>query len=128
MISAIISFFVVFFSFNFFMLSYQVNGINRLVMSMPLSLVETAIEMLNINEKEGPYYIKEELEENLTSFYDFHLPRYSSNYSLSYYYYNIGDHSIDMDDECRAVEVKVDVELFLFKHYSKTMTYEIRGS
>ena len=128
MITAILSFFVVFFSFNFFMLSYQANGINRLVMSMPLSLFETAIEMLDINEEEGPYFNKEELEDNLTSYFDFHLPRYTNYYSLNLYYYNIIDHSIDMDDECQAVEVKVETDLILFKHYAKTMYYEIRSN
>ena len=128
MITAILSFFVVFFSFNFFMLSYQANGINRLVMSMPLSLFETAIEMLDINEEEGPYFNKEELEDNLTSYFDFHLPRYTNDYSLNLYYYNIIDRSIDMDDECQAVEVKVETDLILFKHYAKTMYYEIRSN
>ena len=126
MIAAILSFFVVFFSFNFFMLSYQVNGINRLVTSMPLSLFETAIEMLDIDEANGPYFNKSELENNLTSFFDYHIPRYTNDYSINYYYYNISDHSIDMDDECQAVEVTVNTELFLSKHYQKTMHYEIR--
>lgn len=128
MIAAILSFFVAFLSFNFFMLSYQTNGINRLVTSMPLSLFETAIEMLDINDSEGPHFNKEELESNLTSFFDYHLPRYTDHYSLDYYYYNIADHSIDMDDECQAVEVKVEADLFLFKHYKKTMDYEIRSN
>ena len=126
MIAAILSFFVVFFSFNFFMLSYQANGINRLVTSMPLSLFETAIEMLDIDETKGPHFNKVELENNLTSFFDYHMPRYTNDYSIDYYYYNIADHSIDMDDECQAVEVKVDENLILFKHYQKSMYYEIR--
>ena len=128
MVTAILSFFVVFFSFNFFMLSYQANGINRLVMSMPIALFETAIEMLDINEDSGPHFNKQELEENLTSYFSYHLPRYTNEYSLNYYYYNIGDHSIDMDDECQAVEVKVEADLILLKHYTKTMFYEIRSN
>lgn len=126
MIAAILSFFVVFLSFNFFMISYQANGINRLVTSMPLSLFETAIEMLDIDETNGPYFNKIELENNLTSYFDYHMPRYTNHYSLDYYYYNVSDYSIDMDDECQAVEIKVNADLVMFKHYSKTMNYEIR--
>ena len=128
MIAAILSFFVAFLSFNFFMLSYQTNGINRLVTSMPLSLFETAIEMLDINDADGPHFNKEELENNLTSFFDYHLPRYTDHYSLDFYYYNIPDHSIDMDDECQAIEVKVEADLFLFKRYTKIIDYEIRSN
>ena len=128
MIAAILSFFIVFFSFNFFMISYQTNGITRLVMSTPLSLFETAIEMLDINEEVGPHFNKEELENNLTSYFNYHLPRYTNHHSLNFYYYNIADHSIDMDDECQAVEVKVEAELILSNRYQKTMCYEIRSN
>lgn len=128
MIAMIISFFVVFISFNFFMISYEINGVNRIVMSAPLSLYETAINMYNIDETNGPYFDKEVLEDNITSYFDFHLPRYVNDYDLSFYYYNPSDHSLDMDDECRAVEVTITTELVLSTPYQRTMFYEIRRS
>lgn len=126
MIIAFISLVVAVISFNFFMYSYQVNGLNRLVVSMPLSLYETAIDMFEINEETGPYFDKEYLEDNLTSFFDYHIYKYTDNYSLNFYYYNIEDHSIDMDDECQAVEVTVTADIILYQQYVKTMHYEIR--
>ena len=128
MIAMFISFFVAFLSFNFFMVSYQINGINRLVMSAPLSLFETALVLLDIDEDNGPYFDKVILEDNLTSYFDFHLPRYTSDYDLSFYYYNSEDHSLDMGEEVRAVEVTLNAELVLSKHYEKTMFYEIRSN
>lgn len=127
MIAMIISFFVVFISFNFFMISYEINGINRIVMSAPLSLYETTINLFDIDEDEGPYFDKEILEDNITSYFDYHLPRYVDDYDLSFYYYNPSNHSLDMDDECRAVEVTISAELVLATHYQKTMFYEIRS-
>ena len=126
MIIAFISLVVAVISFNFFMHSYQVNGLNRLVVSMPLSLYETAINMFEIDEETGPYFDKEYLEDNLTSFFDYHIYKYTDNYSLNFYYYNIEDHSIDMDDECQAVEVTVTADIILYQKYVKTMHYEIR--
>ena len=67
MINMIISFMVVVLSFNFFMMSYQVNGLNRLVMNAPISLFETAIELMDINKDKGPIFNKDVLERNLTS-------------------------------------------------------------
>ena len=128
MIAMLISFFVVFLSFNFFMVSYQINGINRLVVGAPLSLFETAVVLLDIDEENGPYFDKEILEENLTSFFDYHLPRYTSDYSVSFYYYNPEDHSLNMSDEPQAVEATISAELVLSKHYQKTMFYEIRSN
>lgn len=128
MIAMFISFFVAFLSFNFFMISYQINGINRLVMSAPLSLFETALVLIDIDENDGPYFDKVILEDNLTSYFDFHLPRYTSNYNVSFYYYNSENHSLDMGDEARAVEVTINANLVLSKHYEKTMFYEIRSN
>ena len=125
MVAIFISFFVVVLSFNFFMFSYQVNGINRLVLSAPLSLYETAINLFEIDEVIGPTFDQEILEDNITSYFDYHMPRYTNNYSLSYYYYNPEDHSIELSDDIKAVEVLVEAELILSYHYEKTMYYEI---
>lgn len=128
MIAMIISFFVVFLSFNFFMYSYQVNGINRLVYGMPISLYETAINMIDINEEEGPYFNASYLIENLTSYYSFHMSRYCDDYDIDIYFYNIADHSLDLSDYPRAVEVSLSANLVMYNEYHRTMFYEIRSN
>ena len=125
MVTIIISFLVVVLSFNFFMMSYQINGINRLVMSAPMSLYETAINVFEIDEEKGPYFDKEILEENITYYFTFHMPRYTDDYQLDFYYYNPIDHSLDMNDEVKAVEVTINANIILYYHYQKTMYYEI---
>lgn len=126
MVCMIISFFVIVLSFNFFMMSYQINGINRIVMSAPISLYETAINMFDIDEEVGPSFDKQILEDNITSYFDFHMARYTSDYDLDFYYYLPIDHSIDMSDDPKAVEVTLEAITVLFYHYQKTMYYEIR--
>ena len=126
MVCIIISFFVVVLSFNFFMMSYQINGINRLVVSAPISLYETAINMFEIDEETGPYFDRETLEDNITSYFAFHMDRYTDDYDLDFYYYIPSDHSIDMSDEPKAVEVTLHTTVALSYHYQKTMYYEIR--
>lgn len=125
MVTIIISLLVVVLSFNFFMMSYQINGINRLVMSAPMSLYETAINVFEIDEETGPYFDKEILEENITYYFTFHMPRYTEDYQLDFYYYNPIDHSLDMNDEVKAVEVTINANIILYYHYQKTMYYEI---
>lgn len=128
MVSIFIAFFVIVLSFNFFMLSYQINGVNRLVLSAPLSLFETAIVLYDIDESIGPIFDKEILVDNITSYFDFHMTRYTEDYSLSYYYYKLIDHSLDMSENTKAVEVTITADLFLSYHYEKTMYYEIWSS
>ena len=128
MVAIFISFFVVVLSFNFFMISYQINGINRLVLSAPLSLYETAINLFEIDEDVGPTFDREILEDNITSYFNYHMPRYTNDYTLSFYYYNPIDHSIELSENLKAVEVLVSANLVLSYHYEKTMYYEIRSS
>lgn len=125
MVAIFISFFVVVLSFNFFMISYQINGINRLVLGAPLSLFETAIDLFNIDEEIGPTFDKEILVDNLTSYFEYHMPRYTNDYTISYYYYNPEDHSIELSEDAKAVEVLITANLVLSYHYEKTMYYEI---
>lgn len=125
MVTVIISFLVVVLSFNFFMMSYQINGINRLVMSAPMSLYETAINVFEIDEEIGPYFDKQILEENITYYFNFHMHKYTDDYQLDFYYYNPIDHSLDMNDEVKAVEVTINANIILYYHYQKTMYYEI---
>lgn len=127
MLTMIISFFIVVLSFNFFMISFQINGINRLVLGAPMSIFETAINMFEIDENEGPKFDKEILEQNLTSYFDYSMPSFTNDYSLDFYYYNQDDYSICLDDEPTAVEVKVSANLALNYHYQRTMYYEIRS-
>ena len=115
MINMIISFMVVVLSFNFFMMSYQVNGLNRLVMNAPISLFETAIELMDISEENGPIFNKETLERNLTSYFDFSLPHYTDEYEVGFYYYNPSDHSVCIDENAKAVEVTVSAS-FIFMY------------
>ena len=125
MVTIIISLLVVVISFNFFMMSYQINGINRLVMSVPISLYETAINVFEIDEEIGPCFNKQILEENITYYFTFHMPRYTEDYELDFYYYNPIDHSLDMNDEVKAVEVTINANIILYYHYQKTMYYEV---
>ena len=128
MISVFICLFIVVLSFNFFMTSYQINGINRLVLSMPLSLFETAINLFDINEDEGPSFDKDYLSYNLTSYFDYHMPKYTDNYEFTLYYYKPSDHSLDMSDNPKAVEVTVTAKIVLNNYYQKEMFYEIRSN
>ena len=101
---------VVTLSFNFFMISYQVNGINRLVYGVPVSLFETS------------------LEEKLTSYFNALMKRYADDYTLDFYYYNPSNHSLCVSENCSAIEVTVEANLVLNYHYEKTLFYEIRSN
>lgn len=123
----IISFFIVVLSFNFFIISFQINGINRLVLGAPTSLYETAIELFDLEDDEKPYFNKAILEENIAHYFAYSMPTYTNDYVLSYFYYNPANHAFCLDDKCYAVEVSVNATLAVSFHYQRTMFYEIRS-
>jgi len=128
MVLMFIALFIAVISFNFFMMSYQINGVNNIVLAMPISLYETSINMINIDDTTGPTFDKARLEERINKYFTFSMQKYTDDYSLSFYYYNPFDHSVCLSDSCHAVEVKVETTLILYYRYSKTMYYQIRSN
>ena len=123
----IISFFIAVLSFNFFIISYQINGVNRLVLGAPSSLYEAAINLFDLNEGETPYFDKEILYENINHYFAYSMPRFTNDYEIGLYYYNPSDGSICLEDKCYAVEVTIKATLSLNYKYQRTMFYEIRS-
>ena len=119
---------VVTLSFNFFMISYQVNGINRLVYGVPVSLFETSLNLYGVDDNNGAFFIKDTLEEKLTSYFNALMKRYADDYTLDFYYYNPSNHSLCVSENCSAIEVTVEANLVLNYHYEKTLFYEIRSN
>ena len=126
MLVMFVAFVFIILSFNFFMISYQINGVNRLVYGANPALFESSINLYNINEISGPYFSQTKLEKRLTSYFDYSMPKYTSDYSLDFYYYNPNNHSICLSTSCHAVEVTINATLTLNYKYSKTIYYEIR--
>lgn len=127
MIVIFISLFIVVMSCNFFTISFQINGINRLVLATPIALFETSVVLFDLSNDESPYFDKQILEDNINSYFDFSLPRYSQDYDISVSYYNQEDHSICLSDKPEATEITIQATLDFSFEYQKTMYYEIRS-
>ena len=128
MIAIFIALFIVVFCFNFFMFSYQMSGINRLVYGVPVTIFETSINMIAVSEDEGATFNKGALKDKLTSYFDVSIHNYVEKYDLVFYYYNPNDYSYCTKSGCSAVEVTVKTDLILNYHYEKTLFYEIRSN
>ena len=104
------------------------NGINRLFYSVPIALIESSIDQYDLSLENAPHFIKETLENKLTSYFEFSLQNYVDNFTLNFYYYNPSDHSFCTSDNCSAFEATLKTDLILNYHYEKTLFYEIRSS
>lgn len=113
-------------SFHCFTITYRLNGINRTLLEIPLSLFEVAIPLVNINEEEGLYFDKDYLVDELTYYFDSKLPYFTDNYTINYYFSKTGEDSYCLDDQCTAIEINLVAEIVFFTEYNQTARYEIR--
>jgi len=125
MVTIFIALFIIVCCFNLFMFSYQANGINRLVYGIPISLIETAVDIYDIDASSGVYFSRDVLEEKLTSYFDYSIKHYVNDYQLDFYYYNPLNHSYCLRDRCSAFEMTISTTLMMNYHYEKTLYYEI---
>lgn len=122
MILMLISLSIVVICFSFFSLSYQINGLNRVVVGTPISLIENAVY-------DSGYHAgkinKGFLESYLTFYYNFNLKKYTPNYNMSLYFYSAENESFCTTNYCTGVEVTITAELNFNYQYERIMYYEI---
>ena len=113
-------------SLHFFSFTYRINGINRVMYNIPISIFEASIPLVQITETPNMYFDKAYLESELTSYIDKAIYKYTDHYSLKFYYYKQSDNSICKTNYCNAVEVTLNAQITLFNDYSKTMRFYIQ--
>lgn len=112
-------------SFGMFTLSFQVTGLNRLIIFTPASIVEQAVHI------EGDYSLYFEfwdVEEKFNSYYEGKIDVYCNDYEIDYYFYIQENHSYCIGQYCNAVEVEVNANLSFNYHYHRKIRFEVKGT
>ena len=112
-------------SFQCFTITYRLNGINRTLYDIPLSIFEVSIPLVH-EEEIVIYFDKDYLTNQLTYYFDNKLPFYTDDYQVTYYFTNTGDEAMCLIETCTAIEITLDAEIVFFTRYHKTARYEIR--
>lgn len=112
-------------SFSSYGLAYQINGINRAVVSTPISIFESSI--LHNVEDENPdiLFTRSLVKEKLERYYSYELSRFTNDFSYEIYFYNKNDESMCIKNECDAVEVSFYALLMFDYKYSRTLNFEV---
>lgn len=122
MLIMLISMLFIAFSLQFFMLNFQIQGLNREMLNTPIQLLAKCI----IVKEEVVYFDRDLLIENMDDYFDGVIPRYTHNYEVSYYFYNLEDHSYCTPNYCEGVEITIDCSLTSNYDFTRTMYYETR--
>ena len=112
------------YSAQIFSLSFSIHGIKRAILNTPIELMHNTV----LFSEDGIHFNKTKLENTVLTYYQNILPRYAKEYDVDFYYYNLLDGSMCIEDECSGVEITVNCKLTLVKDFTRTMYYEIRSS
>ncbi len=122
MIIFVISSIFAVFSLQFFVINLQIQSLNRLIINTPISLFSKAVYDLN----DDLYFDVYLLEETLNDYYVNEITKYTNKYEISYYFYNLEDHSYCTLNFCKGVDITISCSLINNYHFSLTMYYEAR--
>ena len=112
-------------SFSSYALAYQINGINRVVISTPATIFETSIYH-NVNEEQPRVLMSKKLvSQKLENFYQCEIPRFTEDFTYELYFYNKEDESMCVEDNCNAVEIVFDATLVYNYQYHRVIHYEV---
>lgn len=129
MVNIFISLFIAIYSFQAFSLTYQISGINKTFIYMPIAILENSIPLLQENnQKFDAYFDKQLLKINVDSYLKKDLKRYVKNYEVFYYYYDANNNLVCKSDYCDGVKITLKCKIMNLYDYKKSMFYEIKDN
>ena len=111
--------------FLMFSYTYQLNGINRVIIAAPIQLFETSIPLATQDKEVTLYYEKETLKHNYETYLEKELTKYTSSYEVQYYFYNTNNGGFCDEKDCQGVEIDITAKIMLWMDYERVMKYEI---
>ena len=126
MIILILVVFLVSYSFLIFSYTYQINGLNRMIVNVPVLILETAIPLATDRKETELYFDQEMAIYEYERYLEKEAKRYVEKYEVEYYFYNTKDGGYCDVNNCQGVEICFSAELMLKINYERTMKYEIK--
>lgn len=108
-------------SLQYFSLNYSIQGLNRAIVFTPIELMYKCVTMYG----DSPIFNTKDFETIVFNYYSHILPRYTNQYTVDFYYYNLDDESMCLYDTCSGVEITIDCKLNVTYEYHRVMYYEI---
>ena len=109
-------------SLQYFALNFSIQGLNRAIVYTPIELMYKSVIMLG----DKPQFIRDDFEGIALTYYQRILPRYTKQYEVEFYYYNLVDQSMCLTNTCDGVEITINCKLNATYNYHRVMYYEMK--
>ena len=127
MICIFIALFAMVIAVNMFYVSYQLCGINRIFINLPIALIESSVNMISNGDQPNLYFNKEDLIEKLTSYYDEKIEKlHVEDYTLTFTFVNPSNESYCTTSQCQGFKMKLKSELTFNLKYEREVYYKIQ--
>ena len=112
-------------SFSSYALAFQINGINRAIVSTPVTIFESSIYHNVDEEKPRVLMSKKIVTEKLEKYYQKEISKFTDDFTYEIYFYNKENDSMCVEDNCNAVEITFDASLMYNYQYHRIIHYEV---
>ena len=110
--------------FSLYGLNFKVNGLNKLVTSIPKQVFEYSVP---VSEEElSLYFVQNKVKEKYEEYIEKHIYKYVDKYDVEYFFYNINDKGVCDVNDCQGVEISFKAPINTFYTYRYISYYEIR--
>ena len=124
MIMALVALSVIMVSFGLFTLSYQVIGMNRLIIYTPITEIERFVLVEGDNKL---HFYDQKVKVDLDLYYKEKIENYTKIYEVDYYFYHKEDHSYCAYNFCDSIEIEVNATLYMNYQYHRKIYFEVRN-
>lgn len=112
-------------SFSSYALAFQINGINRAIVSTPVTIFESSVYH-NVDEEEPRVLMSKKIvTEKLEKYYQKEISKFTDDFTYEIYFYNKENDSMCVEDNCNAVEITFDASLMYNYQYHRIIHYEV---
>lgn len=125
MIQVLISISMAVFSVLTLQVSLNLGSINRLFSSLSYGVVEKSIVVLSNNEDTKPYFDISVFKELVCQFLDQSLEKYTHDYSVSFYYYDVSTNEQSLAKYVDGAAINLKANIVGIVNYNRTITLEM---
>ncbi len=113
-------------SINFFLGSVAYQGVNRTLMTLPISLIENAVVTFDedLGDTNYPYFDETIINASIKEYFEANLYTYVSSYQYAIAYFDT-NFLLPCTLRCQAVKISLSTNILGFRSYEKAINFSL---
>ena len=112
-------------TFSFSLSSISINSVNRSLLYLPIELLQSYVNIIEVDSVEDLYFKKDPLMDALDIYFESSLSHHVLSYQVTYLFTDSDNSMVCLSDRCQGINITVNADIYFDVHYEKTMFYSI---